>query len=316
MDNQNIIKTILLIIFSFTLSCEKQFSSIENDSLDKGKIEGYIFDNFNHTPIYPAIIKATSNNKIDTTDATGSYVIDSLDIGEDLFVISAIGYDTLKLLYNVENGRQIRNFNLERKYLNISCIPIEDTIRTYWWTTQDTITELDLYPKGLFVRFYPWVSDTNEIRELANKYFLKGYGPLFRLDQQWVSIFCIPESLRSECYFTPNGKKWMTFFGNEVIVEYSFGVFNNGLNIPSGELVIKFEEGVSQVQIDSLLQDNGLRFLHVSPYHLGGQLYSSLVTPNSNLNVLDLGYELRLDKHIEFLNVGMFFGQYPMECVR
>jgi hypothetical protein len=184
--------------------------------------------------------------------------------------------------------------------------PVEDTTRVYLFPlSRDT---LRIFPKMVFARFYPWVKDTTKIMQLLEKYHLRLHGSLDGLDQQLAAWLCITNGRRAEYYFTPYGKEDFCNFGADSLVEYSFGVFNNGRATPSGNIDFRFVDDTPQARIDSLFAANGLRFLFTSPDFPTGKWYRTLVTPRAKKNAIDLAYELQSVPFARFVDFGFFSG--------
>jgi hypothetical protein len=192
---------------------------------------------------------------------------------------------------------------------NTSCIdnqPVEDTTRVYLLPlSRDTIK---IYPKAIFARFYPWVNDTTKIRQLAEKHHLRLLVPPTGIDQQLAALLCVTDDRRAEYHFTPYGKEGFCNFGADSLVEYAFGVFDNGRTIPSGRIDFRFVDGTPETRIDSLFNTNGLRFLDTSPDFPTGTWYQTLVTPRSKKNFLDLAYELQSVPFARFVDPGFLMG--------
>ncbi len=198
---------------------------------------------------------------------------------------------------------------------DMSCIdnqPVEDTTRVYLWPiSQDT---LRIYPKMIFARFYPWVQDTIQIKQLLEKHHLRvRVGPGI-LDQQLAAWLCVADDRRAEYHFTPYGKPDFCNFGADSLVEYAFAVFDNGRVTPSGNIVFRFIDGTPQARIDSLFDANGLRFLYTSPDFPTGTRYWTVVTPRAKKNFLDLGHELQKVSFAHYVSPDFFLGQNPLSC--
>jgi len=194
----------------------------------------------------------------------------------------------------------------------------EDTTRVYFRTVVDakgTIVlrdTLPIYPKMIFARFYPWIKDTTKIRQLAEKQHLQLRVPPSIIDQQ----LCATDGRRAEYQFTPYGKEGFCNFGADSLVEYSFGIFADGYAVPTGNIVIKFVEGIPQTRIDSLFYAEGLRFLRTSLDIPSGKRYWTVVTPRSKKNALDLGYELNFISFVLYasIEIGTVGGNPPLRC--
>lgn len=176
----------------------------------------------------------------------------------------------------------------------LSCIddqPVLDT--TYVYLSPLTKDTLLIAPEFLFVRFQPWLTDTSRISQLLKKHKLEPINPLSSIDQQIIAELCITDNRRSEYYFTPYGKEDFCNFGADSLVEYAFAVFFDGFVVYTGALIFQFEDSVSQVEIDSLFETNGLRLLRTTPNFPTGTLYRTLITPKSPKNILELASELQ-----------------------
>jgi len=198
---------------------------------------------------------------------------------------------------------------------NAPCIdnqPVEDTTRVYLWPiSRDT---LRIYPKMIFARFHPWVQDTSQIKQLLEKHHLRlRLGP-FSGERQLVAWLCVTDDRRAEYHFTPYGKTGFCNFGADSLVEYSFGVFDDGGFTFDGTIVFRFIDGTSQAQIDSLFNVNGLRLIFTVPDFPTGIKYRTLVTPLAKKNILDLSYELQNVPFALYVNPNFYGGQPPLRC--
>jgi len=189
--------------------------------------------------------------------------------------------------------------------------PVEDTTRVYLRPiSRDT---LYLFPDRLYVRFYPWVSDTNKILQLLEKYQLQRVYNYFThgFENHIAAELKITKN-RAEYYFTPYGKEGFCNFGTDSLVEYSFGIFYSHIRLtPTGEIEFKFPESISESQIDSFFNAHGLRFLYTLPDYPSGIRYTALITPKAQKNVLDLGYDLQSDPLIDICSVLMATPMLP-----
>ncbi len=313
-------KMMIIIIALLTiLGCKIDKQALNINNSKKYIIYGSITDSKTGELINSAIIKALFNHVSDTTDSSGHYYL-KLKTDFDTLIITAPYYDTLYKEIHLSDFKNKIDIQIIKKKL--ICTPVEDTSRVYYWyiknitTGKDTIEEIELYPRGLFVRFYPAVTDTHVIMNLLRKYNLKLYkNDLSINDRQWTASICIPDTLkRAECFFTPYGKENINNFGNEEIVEYSFGIFDGGTHVPSGTIHFLFKDDFAETQIDSFFNVNGLRFIYTRPYYpKNKKFYAAVVTPRSKLNVLDLGIKLSKDKNVDFLSVVMGFSP-PRDC--
>jgi hypothetical protein len=198
---------------------------------------------------------------------------------------------------------------------------VEDTTRIYIHLkvgVDGTVVKVDtlpIYPNILFARFYPWVKDTTEIKQLLEKHNLRvaSRGGFYSVQQQLTAYLCMTDDRRAEYHFTPYGKAGFCNFGADSLVEYAFGVFSYGFLTLNGNIVFKFVEGTPQARIDSLFNANGLRLLYTAPDIPTGKLYVTLVTPRSKKNVLDLGYDLQFVPFIVYASVDFGSGG-PARC--
>ena len=179
--------------------------------------------------------------------------------------------------------------------------PVEDTTRIYINPMNgDT---LEIYPEAIYARFFQLVDDTSKIMELIQKHNLQLYYPLFTSSRQWVAVLCVADNRRAEFHFTPYGQEGFENFGADSLVEYAFGIFSNGNYFPSGNIIFKFIDGTSQSRIDSLFHVKGLRFLWTRPDYPSGERHWTVVTPESNKNVLDLGLDLHAITFIDYFSI-------------
>lgn len=198
--------------------------------------------------------------------------------------------------------------------------PVEDTTRIYLRNVVDvdgTVIQVDtlaIYPPAVFARFYPWVKDTTKIRQLAEKHHLRLWMPPSSEGQQLTAVLCVTDNRRAEYHFTPYGKEGFCNFGADSLVEYAFGVFEDGWISISGDIVFKFVDGTPQTRIDSLFDANGLRFLWTTPDYPTGKHYWTLVTPRSKKNVLDLGNELHFLPFVVWADVVLGTGGLRINC--
>lgn len=172
---------------------------------------------------------------------------------------------------------------------------VEDTTRI-WMTPQgDT---LSIYPKALYARFYPWVTDTNQILALLEKHHLHlPARPTWRPSQYGETTYydmwlCVPDNRRAEYHFTPYGRDDLDNFGADSLVEYCFAMFSEGMSAPNGRIILEFSENTPQARIDSLFDANGLRFMHVQPAAYRDH-YTAFITRSAKRNVLDLACYLK-----------------------
>jgi len=198
---------------------------------------------------------------------------------------------------------------------NQTCIdnqPVEDTTRVYRWPiSRDT---LRIYHEMVFARFYPWVKDTTQIKRLLEKHHLRFWAAPFVQDQQFVALLCVTDGRRAEYHFTPYGKEGFCNFGADSLVEYAFGVFDNGIHVPNGTMFFKFIESTPQARIDSLLSANKLRFLHTSPNFPTGSWYLTRLTPLSPKNELDLAIDLQSVPFVEIVGADIGTGMSRLSC--
>lgn len=187
-----------------------------------------------------------------------------------------------------------------------------DTARVYLWpTSRDTLT---IYPKAVFARFYPWVRDTSQIVTLAARHNLRLLRTLFTLDGQLAGVFCITDGRRAEYHFTPWGKQPWNSFGADSLVEYCFGVFDEGYHIPYGTIDFEFVDGTPRGKIDSLFNEHGLWLIRTTSDPFGRAYYYTLVTPSAAKNDLDLACELQYVPYVRTLTIGIAFAMSPARC--
>lgn len=187
-----------------------------------------------------------------------------------------------------------------------------DTTRVYLFPlSRDTLT---IYPKAIFARFYPWVSDTSLIVALAARHNLRLLRNLFMLDGQLAGVFCVTDGRRAEYHFTPWGKQPWNNFGADSLVEHCFGIFDSGYHIPYGTIVFRFVDGIPSSTIDSLLVANGLRFLYTRPDYPTGELFTTLVTPRAVNNPLDLACKLQSLLFVRYINAEIASAMSPVRC--
>lgn len=151
---------------------------------------------------------------------------------------------------------------------------------------------LEIYPSQVFAKFYPWVRDTALVQQTAKRYGMRILG-ISSIDTQLFAIMCVPSTKRAEYFFTPYGKSGYCTFGTDSLVEYSFGIFENGFQDPSGVVYFEFTDATPGETIDSLFEANGLRFLRTGPGFLTGKMYHTTITPRAPQNVFDLVNELQ-----------------------
>ncbi len=298
-----------LILLNF-LTCEKQ-TTFPPPVEQKGTLEGVVKDQDNQQPIGGAFVELLINQVSDTTDTLGSFRLTELIPGMDTLVITAAGHDTLYSSIEVaQTNQQLTLFlkQLQTPPDTLTCIPVEDTSRVY--ISPNSGTPMRIYSHALFARFYPEVTDTNEIKEVLAQYNLQKTGFFFGLDGQWAAYLCITDGTRAECHFTPYGREGFDNFGTHPIVEYAFGVFNEGFISFWGNIWFKFVDGTSQTSIDSLYAANGLRFLRNASR--GRKV--TLITPQAPKNVLDLGEELHSIPFVDTLFVELATSPTPIQC--
>jgi|GEM_PF-3043570 len=202
--------------------------------------------------------------------------------------------------------------------------PIEDTTRVYLRNVvgvDGTVIQVDtltIYPPAVFTRFYPWVKDTTQIRQLAEKHHLRLRRPFSSIDHPLRAVLCVTDNRRAEYHFTPYGKEGFCNFGADSLVEYAFGLFSNGWVFPDGTIIFTFAEGTPPTRIDSLFAANGLQLLRQHTDFTSGKIwYTTLVTPRSKKNVLDLGYELQAISFVIFADVPLniaWVEDGPVDC--
>ena len=190
--------------------------------------------------------------------------------------------------------------------------PVEDTTRV--WLHPLTRDTMEIYTKAVFARFYPWVTDTSKIRRLADKHNLRIYMGTEVISNQLSAVLCVTDEKRAEYHFTPYGKEGFCNFGADSLVEYAFGIFENGVIYPTGNIIFKFLDGTSETIIDSLFDANGLRLLYKFNDYPTGETYWTLVTPLSPKNILDLGYDLQSLLFLDYAGVEFCTGGVRIDC--
>lgn len=298
----------LALLWGLT-ACDLLFPPSE-DKPRFGSVSGLVLSHETELPISGAIVEALENQVADTTNSLGAFLLDSLAIGVDTLIAAAAYYDTQYQAFNVVEEPQETTFWLDVDS-ELGCIPVEDTGRVY--ISPNSGEPMPIYPWAVYARFYPWVADTNQIKQVADKYNLtiKGFSGI---DQQWAAILCITDESRAECHFTPYGKEGFENFGADSLVEYAFGVFSWGYIYLSGNIRFSFTEETSQARIDSFFAANGLRFLYTRPNIPTGLLYVTLITPEARKNVLDLGDDLKTVPFVESISVELWSGGDPVQC--
>jgi hypothetical protein len=196
--------------------------------------------------------------------------------------------------------------------------PVEDTTRLYikalYYEPDQYIDTLELYPSQIFARFYPWVRDTMLIHQTIERYGLRVIHWLTTIEMQYYAELCVPAGKRAEYYFTPYGKTGCSNFGADSLVEYSFGVFNEGFRFLTGNIDFKFKDSTPQTTIDSLFEAKGLRLIGTNPDFPSGVFHTTLVTPRSTKNIVDLTMELQFLPFIIAMGVDVLVGGNPPRC--
>ena len=192
--------------------------------------------------------------------------------------------------------------------------PVEDTTRVY--VLPNSGDTLSIYPQAIFARFYPWVTDTAKIEQLLAKHHLRFTGAvgLFGLDDQLAAWLCVTDNRRAEYHFTPYGKEGYCNFGTDSLVEYAFGVFNDGYKTTFGNIWFYFKNGTKESTIDSLFNALRLRFLYKTPHHESGHFYVTLITPRAKKNVIDLGNEIQFLPFVEAFYLEIAAALKPVRC--
>jgi hypothetical protein len=190
--------------------------------------------------------------------------------------------------------------------------PVEDTTRIY--VNPMNGDTLEIYPDAIFARFYPWVEDTTQIRDLIHKHNLRIYKSLFKDRQQWVAALCVTDNRRAEYHFTPYGKEGFTNFGADSLVEYAFGVFFNGQIFPSGSVMLHFLDETPRSKIDSLFEALGLRLYYYHPDFLREEWFETMITPKAEKNIFDLGWDFQTIPIIEKFFIDLYTGGSGIEC--
>lgn len=303
---------VYLGIFLTILTCEKHSTTEPPPPPEKkGTISGTVISQPLQQPLAGAVVRALKNQTADTTDSLGSFRLDTLLFGPDTLKVTAKYYETSFKVIQVTADSQQAPFALNAGS-DLGCIPVEDTGRVY--ISPFSGTPMEIYPKAVFARFYPWVTDTNQIKPLLELNHLFAFGGFWGFQQQWAAYLCITDNRRAECHFTPYGKTGFDNFGVNPLVEYAFAVFNEGSFGPTGNISFLFTENTTQIMIDSLFSANGLRFLYTRPYPSGRKIYRTMITPQASMNVLDLSEQLKYLPFVELLDVGAFINGIPNLC--
>lgn len=296
----------ILLIFS----CEKKSTPPYIPETGTGTLTGIVLNENYQFPVAGAHINAVNSQIADTTDDQGNFQLEDLNFGKQILTIAAPYYDTLstEIIINDTLQNVILNLPVDP---DLYCFPMEDTNRVYFRPSSEYAYKV--YPKTLFARFYPWVTDTSIITPLLEKYNLHAIH-YFILDQQWAAFLCIMDGSRPECHFTPYGKEGIDNFGADSLVEYSFGIFSDGHIFFNGNIRFLFKENTSQIKIDSLFYSTGLRFLYTVPHSGGGQWNVTLISPIAKMNVLDLWIGLVNEPFVEKLSVSLSTSPIPIIC--
>jgi hypothetical protein len=308
----NSIKSIFIILSSLLIfSCEKKPTPPIIPETGTGTLTGTILNENYQFPVAGAHINTLNSQAADTTDDEGNFQLEYLNFGTHTLTITAPYYDSLSTEIMINDTLQNVILNLPVDS-DLSCFPVEDTNRVYHMPYDDNVYKV--YPKSLFARFYPWVTDTSYIGPVLEKYNLSALY-YFRMDQQWVAYICILDDSRPECHFTPYGKVGINNFGADSLVEFSFGIFSDGYILFEGNLRFLFNENTSQATIDSLFESNGLRFLYTRPHSSGENAwYVTLITPAASKNVVDLGIDLQYVPFVKDIWIHRATIMYPNWC--
>jgi hypothetical protein len=303
---------LLFAIISLLFSCSCEKTTTEPPAESKGMAYGTVTSEVLQQPIEGAVVQALKNQAMDTTDSMGSFRLNSLTLGPDTLKVTAKYYETSFKVIQVTTDSQQVTFALNAGS-DLGCIPVEDTGRVY--VSPFSGMPIEIYPKAVFARFYPWVTDTNQIKPVLDQYNLKTVlGSFLGLDNQWAAYLCINDNRRAECHFTPYGKTGFDNFGANPLVEYAFAVFTEGSFGPVGNISFLFIDGTHQSTIDSLFNANGLRFLRTIPHPSGRLLYITMITPQAPMNILDLSEDLKSLPYVELLDVNAFINGIPNRC--
>ena len=309
-------KIISLFLFAFVLlfACEKEPTPPEPDTY--GSLSGVVIDVENESPYYGAVVASIVNQKTDTTDSSGQFILDSLLTGIDSILVVSEIHDSLLTIVDILEGVNELTLTPDR----LPCFddrPAEDTTRVYQSANSGAI--LELVPSLIIARFDTSIKDSMEILDLISKYGLKqaSEGMVYGLDGLgWSGIFCSTVGLRAEYYFTPYGKDNFCNFGADPLVDYSFGVFDGTTTLIFGRVGILFLNGTPEATALSLIESYGLRFLRRSSALTGDDPgYSTIITKKSKKNVLDLGFDLNEEKLIDYFIqdiVSGYIGEPPM----
>ena len=295
------IKIISLFLFAFLLlsACENEPTPPEPDTY--GSLSGVVIDVENESPYYGAVVTSTVNQKTDTTDSSGQFILDSLLTGIDSILVVSEIHDSLLTIVNIREGMNELTLTPDR----LPCFddrPAEDTTRVYQSANSGAI--LELVPSLIIARFDTSIKDSMEILDLISKYGLKlaSIGIVYGLDGLgWAGFLCSTVGLRAEYYFTPYGKDNFCNFGADPLVDYSFGVFDGTLTRIYGRVSILFLNGTPEATALSLIESYGLRFLRRTNLKVGHDPgYFTIITKKSKKNVLDLGFDLKKEELIDY----------------
>jgi len=300
-------KIISLILFAFVLqsACEDEVTPPTIQRF--GSLSGTVKDFETGEPIRGASVEAIVNQVTDTTDSSGAFFLDSLSTGIDSILVISEIHDSIITVIDINEGPNEFAFRPDKLPCFNGDRPAEDTTRVYLRPVSGSILELD--PSLVFARFDTSIKDSLKVLELITKYDLKLSSEGIVNGQNapgWSGFFCSTVGLRAEYYFTPYDKENYCNFGADSLVDYSFGVFDSGRSRVIGTILISFLNGTPEATADSLIESYGLRLLGRSLSLPGDDLgYSTVITKRAKKNVLDLGANLKDEKLIDFIIMGI-----------
>ena len=113
------------ILITLLLSyCEKYSNPVDSQPM-KGYLSGFVKDKFTARPLPSAVVLAIKNNVTDTTDEQGFFFLENLTVEIDTFKVSAEGYQTRYIPYEIQPDSQQIDFDLtgqENLYLYIGAV--------------------------------------------------------------------------------------------------------------------------------------------------------------------------------------------------
>lgn len=104
--------TFYLIGLLLLVACKKDLTSIPPKKPQKGTITGFVKERHHQTPISGAIVLAVNNKVTDTTDISGYYNLERLDIGVDTLLVEVEKYHPQTKEVLVTADTLFENFNM------------------------------------------------------------------------------------------------------------------------------------------------------------------------------------------------------------